>query len=154
MAITKSLVSLEIDYSIDSLTILEDFNPLKDIGVLIKDEETGISECDVWYKSTIFSDKMVSEVQEWVKIPNMPWMKKPTNAVSNRYKGLQMVLDNSTYSSIQKDENGIIIGFTESVDEEHLDSEGNVIEGYYQTFSLFKQYTNIINLMYSTMSKR
>lgn len=152
--ITKTMVSVQIDYSNDTLTILEEFDALKDMALHTIDDETNVEQLDIWYKSTIYSDKMISDVQEWVKVPGMPWMKKPSNAVSERYKGLQMTLDNSTYCQVERDENGIITGFDESVDNEHLNEDGTIKEGWFQTFSLFKQYTNIINLMYSTMSKR
>lgn len=152
--ITKELVSVKIDWTNDTLEILEEFDPLEDVGVL-RTNEDGTKEIDVWISSNIFKNKMRSNVVEFIKpSDNFDWIRKSTASLSDRYKSSEMVLDNSTYCQVERDENGIIIGFAESVDEEHLDSEGNVIEGYYQTFSLFKQYTNIINLMYSTMSKR
>ena len=171
--ITKEIKSVVVNWNNDTIEILEEFDSLKDIACVRTNTETGVIEADIWYSSTITCDRMTSNVIEYIKFPGFEWMKKPSATISGRYIDQKMTLDNSTYCQVEKDENGIITGFDESVDNEHLeddltkeilDEEGNsyvpkqyeqkVKEGWYQTFSLFKQYTNIINLMYSTMSKR
>lgn len=152
--ITKEIKSVVVNWSTDTIELFEEFDSLKDIACVRTNTETGVIEADIWYSSTITCDRMTSNVIEYIKFPGYEWMKKPSATISGRYIDQKMTLDNSTYCQVEKDENGIIIGFTESVDNEHLNEDGSVKAEWYPTFSLFKNYTNIINLMYATMSNR
>lgn len=152
--ITKEIKSIKIDWSSDTIEILEEFNPLEDLGIL-RINEDGTKELDIYYKSTIYKDKMISDVIEFVKpSDNFGWIRKSGSALSGRYINNVMTLDDSTYCHVTRDENNVVISFTESVDNEHLNEDGSVKEGWEKTFTFFKANTNIIGLMANTMMNR
>lgn len=170
---TVTEVSVSVDWTQGVATILPDFNLLADQGVHIVNED-GSEELDVWHKSEIFKDKMLSSVTEFALFQGV-WMRKPQGAFSNRYpNGQVMIMTDELYVKLTV-ANGQITGFEQSNGTEHLiddltkeivDPEGNSYEpkqyekkvdeaaGWKPMYSVFKIFTNICSLMTKNMKDR
>lgn len=96
MSITKTMVSVQIDWNNNSATTVP-FNINLPVGChRINDD--GSEELDVWYQSNVFEDKMRSNVLEFIKNPKTgQFVRVFGNQVSNRYNGLEMVLSDAVY---------------------------------------------------------
>ena len=91
------LTSARIDWTTHTGEVLPQFELLSDYGVLITNSD-GSQELDVWYESTITKDCMISSVKEFMKskATNGKFVPKVAE-FSNRYKGLKMVMDDTTF---------------------------------------------------------
>lgn len=172
---TTTEVSVNVDWTQGTATILPEFNLLADQGVHIVNED-GSEELDVWHKSEIFKDKMNSSVAEFAKFQGV-WIRKPQGAISNRYpNGQVMIMTDELYVQLTI-EGGQIVGFEQSDGIEHLEDdltkeildrtdsnnpisytpkryEQKVKAGWLPMYSTFKSFTNIVTLMTKNMKAR
>jgi hypothetical protein len=172
---TTTEVSVSIDWIQGVATILGEFDLLADQGIHIVNED-GSEELDVWYKSEITKDKMLSSVVEFAKFQGV-WIRKPQGAMSNRYpNGQVMIMTDELYVQLTI-EGGQIVGFEQSNGTEHLEDdltkeildnsdpenpvsynpkryEQKVKVGWLPMYSTFKSFTNIVTLMTKNMQSR
>jgi hypothetical protein len=183
MSVTKTIVSISVDWSASRAIILPEFNLLEDLGVL-RDNGDGSKELDVWYKSEIMKDRMVSSVVEFFSHPaqaNGDFVRKQAVAYSTRYKNNMMLMDNTSYIKPTVT-NNVVTGFeiSKSADGEtkHLidDTTKEILDNtdpenpvsytpkrYEQKidtvnwkpmYTFFKTMTNIVSLMGQDMMSR
>jgi hypothetical protein len=169
---TTTEVSVSIDWTQGIATILGEFDLLADQGIHIVNED-GSEELDVWYKSEITKDNMLSSVVEFAKFQGV-WIRKPQGSLSSRYpNGQVMVMTEDVYVSLTV-ENGQITGFEQSNGVEHLEEveildytdtenpisfepkvfETRIKAGWNPMYSTFKSFTNIVALMTKNMKGR
>ena len=169
---TTTEVSVSIDWTQGVATILPEFDLLADQGIHIVNED-GSEELDVWYKSEITKDKMLSSVVEFAKFQGV-WIRKPQGAMSNRYpNGQVMIMTDELYVQLTI-EGGQITGFEQSDGVEHFEEvevldytdaenpisfepkqfETRIKAGWMPMYSTFKQFTNIVALMTKNMKGR
>lgn len=168
-------VSVSIDWTQGVATILGEFDLIADQGIHIVNED-GSEELDVWYKSEITKDKMLSSVVEFAKFQGV-WIRKPQGAISNRYpNGQVMIMTDELYVQLTI-EGGQIVGFEQTNGTEHLEDdltkeifdttdsqnplsynpkryEQKVKAGWLPMYSTFKSFTNIVTLMAKNMQSR
>jgi hypothetical protein len=172
MATTKNKVSVDIDWSNNTATIVS-YNPLKPVGCHRVNDD-GTEELDVWVLSEVYEDKMKSKVVEFIKTPRGGWTRVTGNQVSTRYNGLEMVLSDAVYLNtttglLHKTESEIYEDdLTKEILESITDAEGVVTEQSYvpkkyekkvkanlvPAFSFFQQQVKFKESMYNDMAGR